>query len=811
MGKEGGKNLGGSMKRRDLLKAISAMPVALLPTALETEQQVQDREAPVPSPAQPNEEIARQVHAHKALSEHEARSAVDYVDPNIGGIGQLLTATAPIVRLPYSMMNVAPIITPGVKDRYLADKIYGFPSGGGVVLMPTTGTPETDPAKCASLYDHGQETATPYYYAVTLEDYGIEVEYTVSERAAYYRFTFPRDSSAHVLLSVRGDSVLELQGSNGISGYQAFDGRQRTYFYAEFSEPLVRSKTWRGTQVPLDRRQPPAPGPGIMVDFNTVKGRPIGVRLGISHISVQQAQRNLAREIPEWSFDAAKAKARAAWNEALGKIAVKGGTEEERTIFYTGLYRTMGWPVNWAEEDRYYSPVDNRVHQADGRGFYPSDGGLWGSYRSQLPLQLLIDPPRQADLVRSFLSMYDQSGRMMGTGRTAMIGHHVAALILDNYVKGFRDFDVRKAYEGLKKDAMEVTLLPWRDGPLTPLDRVYLEKGFFPALGKGEVETVKEVHPFERRQAVSVTLEAAYDDWCTAKIAKALNQPDDYKYFLKRAHNYKNVFDKRAGFMAPKTADGQWVYDPEEFNPIWAGGQGGRNYYTEMNAWNYTFHVQQDITGLIDLMGGREKFIAKLDTLFTEQYDDYPYSNPARGEVNGSKYFFLSWFPDMSGLIGQYAHGDEPSWHIPYLYNYAGAPWKTQRRVRAIMKVWYNAGPLGLSGDDDDGEMSSWYVLSAMGFYTVCPGRPVYDIGSPIFEETRITLGNGKVFTITAKDVSFQNKYIQSATLNGKPLDKPWFTHDDIARGGALVLEMGRRPNKSWGSAPDAAPPSIEQ
>ncbi len=797
MGKEGGKTPRGSMKRRDALKAISAVPAVLLPASLELGQPARGKEALSSSPAQPGD--------------HEARSPVDYVDPNIGGIGQLLTATAPIVRLPYSMMNVAPIITPGIKDRYLADKIYGFPSGGGVVLMPTNGAAETDPAECASLYDHGQETATPCYYAVTLEDYDIEVEYTVSERAAFYRMTFPKDSSAHVLFSVRGDSFLELRGSTSLSGYQTHDDGQRTYFYAEFSEPLESSKTWRGPQVPLDRRQPPTTGPGIMADFNVAKGSPLGVRLGMSHISIQQAQRNLVREIPEWDFDAAKAKARAVWNKALGKIAVKGGTEEERTIFYTALYRTMGWPVNWVEEDRYYSPVDKQVHPAGGRAFYPSDGALWGRYRSQLPLQLLIDPHRQANLVRSFLSMYDQSGRMMGTGRRVMIGHHVAALVLDNYVKGFRDFNLQKAYEGLKKNAMEMTLLPWRDGPLTTLDRVYLEKGFFPALGKGEVETVKEVHPFERRQAVSVTLEAAYDDWCTAEIARALNRQGDYKYFLQRAHNYEKVFDEGAGFMAPRTADGQWVYASEQFNPIWAGGQGGRNYYAEMNAWNYTFHVQQDVAGLIDLMGGREKFMAKLDTLFTEQYGDYPYGDPARGEMKGSKYFFLSWFPDMSGLIGQYSHGDEPSWHIPYLYNYAGAPWKTQRKVREIMKIWYNAGPLGFCGDEDNGEMSSWYVLSAMGFYTVCPGRPVYDIGSPIFEETRITVGDGKVFTITAKDVSYKNKYIQSATLNGKPLNKPWFTHDDIVGGGTLVLEMGQRPNKNWGSAPDAAPPSMDR
>jgi predicted alpha-1,2-mannosidase len=434
------------------------------------------------------------------------------VDPNIGGIGQLLQATAPTVTLPYGMMRAAPITTPGITDRYLADKIYGFPSGGGVVLMPTTGPAETDPARGASLYDHDLETATPYYYAATLETYNIEAEYTVSERAIYYRFRFPGNTASHILFSLRGDSEMNLLGTTALSGFSV-SGGGRLYFYAEFSEPIASSKTWRGPQVPLDRRQAAGSGLGILTDWNAVKTRPVGVRIGISYISIEQAQRNLSREIPQWDFAQAKARARAVWAEELGKIAVKGGTEEERTIFYTALYRTMGKPVNRAEEDRYYSPVDKQVHPAGGHGFYPSSGSLWGSYRSQHPLQLLLDPQRQVDFVRSFLSLYDQSGRMMGTGRTGMIGHHVAALVLDTYVKGYRDFDLEKAYEGLKKNAMEATMLPWRDGPLTPLDRVYLEKGFFPALAEGAVESVKEVNPFERRQAVSVTLEAAYDDW----------------------------------------------------------------------------------------------------------------------------------------------------------------------------------------------------------------------------------------------------------------------------------------------------------
>jgi len=740
----------------------------------------------------------------------QIKDPVDYVNPNIGGIGQMLTATDPTVLVPRGMMRLAPITTPGITDRYLADEIYGFPAGG-VTLMPMAGAAETDPVKFASRYDHDLETTTPYHYAATLETHGIEVEYTASARAAHYRIAFPDGAAAHVLFSVPQSGEISLSSRtslSGRSGDMGGPGRGNRYFYAELSRPVVSSNRLANIPIPRVRRQAAGTGHGIMADFAPPGGERVEIRIGTSFIGVDDARRNLQREIPAWNFDQTRMQARNQWNTALSKIAVKGGTEEQRTIFYTALYRVLANPMDVVEDGKYFSPGDQRVHSAEGHGFYPGSGGLWGNYRSLFPLLLLLDPAQQVDFVRSFLALYDQTGRMLGTGRTGMIGHHVVALVLDTYVKGYRDFDVAKAYEGLKKNAMEATMLPWRDGPLTSLDRVYLEKGFFPALKKGEKETVQEVHPFERRQAVGVTLEAAYDDWCTAQLAKALDRQDDYEYFTKRAHNYQNVFDTRVGFMAPKSADGQWVFDAKEFNPIWGGGQGGRDYYTEMNAWTYTFHVQQDVAGLINLLGGRDRLAAKLDSLFQEQYGGYG-GDPERGGVNGTKYFFLGQFPDMTGLIGQYAHGNEPSFHIPYLYNYAGEPWKTQRRVRDIMKIWYDAGPRGISGDEDQGEESSWYVLSAMGFFTVCPGRPVYDIGSPIFEETRLALGSGKAFVIKARNVSAANKYIQSAALNGKRWNKPWFEHGDVAKGGTLVLEMGPRPNKAWGSVREAAPPSL--
>jgi predicted alpha-1,2-mannosidase len=590
------------------------------------------------------------------------------------------------------------------------------------------------------------------------------------------------------------DSQFEVVGPAAMAGSQQHEG-VRSYFYAEFSQPIGGYRTWNGGVMSQQVRQS---GDDIgLVTGAVIPGTAVEIRVGLSYISAEQARANLKREVPRWSFAEIKAQTRAVWNQALGKIVVKGGTEKQRTIFYTALYRTLSRMTDITEDGRYYSGFDHRVHSADGHDFYVDDG-LWDTYRSAHPLQLLIEAPRQQDMVRSYLRMYEQSGWLpsfpqVSGEQAVMIGRHSTAFIADTYMKGYRDFDANLAYTAMKKNAMEATMLPWRRGPLTALDRVYLEQGFFPALAKGETESVPEVHSFERRQAVAVTLENSYDDWCLAQMAKALGKDEDYAYFMQRAKNYAKLYDERIGLMAPKSADGNWV---EGYDPKLGGGLGARAWFAECNAWVYTWSVQHDPAGLMALMGGREQFAARLDRLFVEPYGT-------------SKYSFLGQFPDMTGLIGLYPQGNEPAFHIPYLYNYCGQPWKTQRRVRQIMDVWYGDGPLGICGDEDGGAMSSWYVLSAMGFYPVCPGEPVYEIGSPLFDESRITLGDGKVFAITARHVSAQNKYVQSATLNGKPLNKPWFAHSDIANGGALVLEMGPRPNAAWGSAPEAAPPSM--
>jgi predicted alpha-1,2-mannosidase len=535
---------------------------------------------------------------------------------------------------------------------------------------------------------------------------------------------------------------------------------------------------------------------GIVTDTATTAGEQIEVRVGVSYISTEQARRNLKREIPGWAFDRVKAQTRGVWNRALAAIDISGGTERQRTIFYTALYRSLGRMTDITEDGKYFSGYDHAVHDAQGHDFYIDDG-LWDTYRSLHPLQLLLNAEQQDDMIRSYLRMYEQSGWLpsfpsVAGEQAVMIGHHAAAFIVDAYSKGYRDFDVEEAYSAIRKNATQATMLPWSRGPLTSLDRIYFEKGFFPALDWGQSETVPQVTP-ERRQAVSVTIENSYDDWCVAQLAKALGKQQDAEYFGKLALNYRNLFNADIGFMAPKDADGKWV---AHFDPKLGGGQGGREYFTEVNSWLYTFGVQYDVAGLIHLFGGRDAFNAKLDQLFVEQYDT-------------SKFHFLDQFPDATGLVGQYAQGNEPSFHIPYLYDFSGQPWKAQRRVRQIMDVWYGDGPLGIPGDDDGGETSSWYVFSALGFYPVCPGAPVYEIGSPLFPRSTIRLGNGKLFTILARNVSAQNKYIQSARLNGKTLNRAWFRHSAIANGGELILEMGDKPNTRWGGAPDEAPPSM--
>ena len=734
------------------------------------------------------------------------KDPVSYVDPNIGGIGQLLTPTLPYVQRPHGMVRVVATTPSQVKDRYLADHLTGFEVGA--LSLSIRGARSTEgPAGPWLSLDHDRESATPYLYSLISDEAGIHSEVTTTERDALFRFSSQEGDLESVIISLPLRSDLKVLDSTHIQGYgdvvpdiasqvdtkQTVDG----FFYIHLSEPLEGTEIL--CKVPAEVRGKVRSHRSCELHFKVNHLAHIEMQMGFSYISPDQARKNFEHEIGSRSFDKISQESRAIWNNALDKVQVTGGSERERRIFFTAMYRSLLRMTDITEDGKYFSGFDHAIHSAEGHEFYVDDG-IWDTYRSLHPLQLLIEPRAQQDVIWSYLQMYRQSGWLpsfpsIAGERAVMLGHHATAMIADAYMKGYRGFDAEEALEAMKKNATEATLLPWRRGPALSLDQVYFAKGYFPALDKGERETVAEVHPFERRQAVSVTLEASYDDWCLATLAQALGHKEEAARFFARAHNYANVFNPEIGFMAGRTESGTWV---NGFDPKLGGGQGGRAFFAEVDSWVDTFHVQHDPTGLIHLMGGRENFVKRLDALFQEPYGT-------------SEYGFLDQFPDMTGLIGLYPQGNEPAFHIPYLYIFAGQPWKTQQRLREIMDLEYDDTPKGIPGDEDGGAMSSWYVLNALGFYPECPGSPVYEIGSPIFQKSAIELGQGKTFTILAPNVSRSNKYIQSAELNGAPLTKAWFEHAAIANGGTLILHMGPAPNKTWGAGPDDAPPSMSR
>lgn len=715
-----------------------------------------------------------------------------YVDPNIGSVAPLLTTKVPTVHRPHSMVRVFPITKPGLNDRYLSDRIYGFTvnmpayrMGYLTELMPTTGKLQLNRNEYASMYDHAQEEVHPWYHRVLLEDYGITAEWTTTERAVIYRFDFGDNDSCNILFRSSNNSAFNVTGDNIISGWEEFE-KTRQFFYAEFSRPFDKKSSFRqgvtGTETSSSGRNS-----GIIATWLS-SGHPVEIRIGISYIDEKQAAANLKKEAGTKNFKEIKQESHDIWSAALGKIKVKGGTERQRRIFYTSLYRSMERMVNISEDGRYFSGYDKKVHTDTIRPFYVDDW-LWDTYRSLHPLMLILDPERQADMVESYITMYEQGGWMPGFPQfygdfPAMIGFHTAPLVWDTWQKGIRNISIEKAYEGLRKNAMEGTMLPWRMGPGCILDSLYHVNGWYPALPEDSIETVPMVHDFEKRQAVAVTLEHSFDDWCLALLAKELGKDHDYELFMKRSKNYMNVFNPANGFMAPKMADGRWI---EPFDPQLSGGIGSRSFYAENNAWTWNFSVQQDIPHLIEILGGNDAFVKRLDQLFNE---------PTRV----SKWQFMGQFPDATGLNGMFVAGNEPSFHIPYLYNYAGQPWRTQRRIREIMDMWFDDKPMGIPGDEDGGGLGSWYVFSAMGFYPVTPGSGEYAIGSPFFESVKIELPDGKKFSVVARNCSFKNKYIQSAALNGKELNRPFISHNDIMNGGRLMLVMGEKPNKNWGA-----------
>ena len=704
------------------------------------------------------------------LSAFRAGAQVEYVDPTIGNVGILLVPTRPAVYLPNSMVRVYPI-----RADATADRIASFPLTISSHRQPELFSVMPGPDGSPATWD--QEKTTPYYYSTRFDESLIRTEFSPTARCGYFRFTFPH-GDASVVLANRQHGTLQSGAKGVVTGEESIDGLH-AYFYGEFNAPVkVKSE---GSQ-----------GKGRLLV--SASNRELEFRYGISFISIEQAEKNLRHEIPNWAFDAVTQAAKARWNQVLGSIQVEGGTEEQRRVFYTALYRCFERMINITEDGKYYSAFDHKVHE-DPRPFYV-DNWLWDTFRALEPLQTLLDPETQADKIQSYVRMYQQSGIMptfaIASGNLpCMNGNHAAPWFADAWFKGVRNFDLKTAYEGVRKRSLDDTLLPWRLGPKGPLDEFYAAHGYMPALRPGEKESDPGVHPFEKRQPVPVTLGNSLDDWEIAQLARVLDKPDDERLFLKRAANYKNLFRADKGFMWPKDSNGQWI---EPLDPKFDGGPGGRDYYDENNGYTYTWDVAHDFNGLIVLMGGNVRAQANLDELFREP-------------LGRSKYEFQAKFPDSTSMVGQFSMGNEPSLAIPYIYNRLGVPWKTQKRVRMLLETFFTESLQGIPGDEDGGGMSAFVVFSMLGFYPVTPGIPTYDVGSPVFRKATIHLKNGRDFVILAPDASRDDKYVQSISLNGQPLNQVWFRHADIANGGTLELQMGNTPNLTLGADPAIFPP----
>lgn len=691
-----------------------------------------------------------------------------YVDTNIGGVAPILQPTRPTVQLPNQMIRMYPN-----RADYLDDQISSFPlslishrNGQLFRIMPFTG--ETN--QPVSAWGKQNETATPYYYSVWLEDYNTTLEFVPGEKTGLYRISFPANATPKINFTIVNNGSWKQESENVVTGEESFSG-MHAWVYGEFDTPV------KTTQQLNDNKQ-------LILSFTEGNKQPIYFKYAISYISPEQAKKNLETEIPRWNFDDMKQNGHKIWAGTLGQIEVEGDNDARKRTFYSALYRCYERMTNITEDGKYYSNYDGKVHE-DKQDFYIDDW-IWDTYLAHHPLRALLDPDIENDMMSSYVRMYEQSGWLpqfclLWGENPCMNGFHSTITFLDNYRKNVLKFDMEKAYEGMKKNAMEGTMLPWRNGAACSLDTFYHEYGYYPALHPGEAETEPMVHSFEKRQAVAVTLGQSYDDWALGQLAKDMGKKEDYEHFKKTSKNYKNLYWEEKGFFMPKDDKGNWI----DIDPKWAGGMGGRDYYDENNGWTYLWQVQHDVKGLMNLMGGEKIFEQRLDQLFREGLGRSKYANWAK-------------FPDFTGIVGQFSMGNEPSFHIPYLYNFTDSPWKAQKRIRMLLDTWYPDNIFGIPGDEDGGGMTAFVVFSCMGIYPVVPGIPLYTIGSPVFKKVTINLDSGKEFQIIADNYDENNIYIQKASMNGKPLSGPWITHEDVVNGGKLKLEMGSRPNKKW-------------
>jgi predicted alpha-1,2-mannosidase len=656
----------------------------------------------------------------------------------------------------------------------------GVPELFDILVMPMTGEAKTvagDVTKPGSGYmsrfSHENEQANPGYYKVLLSDFNILAELTATAHAGFHRYTYPQHSNGHLIFDLNHslkkpdwgchviDAQLRIVNDHTLEGFRVITGwakLRKVYFHAEFSKPILKSVFVDGNNF-SEAGQKILNGTNLRaaLDFSTEDKTALLLKIGLSAVSMENAKANLDAEIQDWDFDETVAFADRNWERELGKIKVSG-TEEQKKIFYTALYHTFIQPNNIADVNGAYQASDYTIRRAENKTHY-STFSLWDTFRGTHPLYTLIQTDRNRDFVISLMRQYETYGylpiwQLWGQENYCMIGNHSIPVIVDAVLKGTTGIDIRKAYEAVKNSSVTSHL----NSPFSIWDKYH----YMP-------ENLQS-------QSVSITLEMAYDDWCVAQLANKLGEKADYDYFMKRSQYYRNIFDPVSSFFRAKDDKGKWL---DLFDPFQYGGNGG-NPFTEGNAWQYFWYVPHDVEGLVGLTGGKIKFCKKLDDFFTLENNHQ--------EANGN----------ASGFIGQYAHGNEPSHHVVYLYDYAGQPWKTQYYTTKIMQELYSTSSAGYAGNEDCGQMSAWYVLSAMGFYPVNPVSGDYAIGSPVFEKTEIHLQDGKTFTVIALNVSSKNIYIQSAKLNGRPFNRTLLAHKEIIAGGILEFVMGNRPNKKW-------------
>ncbi|GAA4330279.1 GH92 family glycosyl hydrolase [Mucilaginibacter gynuensis] len=651
---------------------------------------------------------------------------------------------------------------------------------GDIVLMPTTGDIKVYKGSLnnmdggyVSKFSHKDETAFPGYYAVKLQRYNIGVKLTATKRVGFHEYTFPKTDQAHIVIDLQQgigwdaptETSVQQVNDTTITGYRYSKGwakDQRIYFTMILSKPVKNFTVYDSTA--RDGKTVTGNKVKGVATFATADNEKIYVKVGISPVSIANAMLNIKTELPGWDFNKTVTAANADWNKEFSKVAVKTTDDVKKKVFYTAMYHTMIAPSVFNDVNGEYWGTDKVVHK--NAGFTNlTTFSLWDTYRAANPLFTVLQPQRVNDMISTMLAIYQQQGKLpvwhlMANETDCMVGYSAVPIVVDAFLKGYKGFDAKLAYEAVKATAMK------EERGINYVKNL----GFIPADSTAE--------------SVSMGLEYAIDDWCIAQMAKKLGNVADYNYFLKRGNNYKNYFDTKTGFMRARLSKTAFR---EPFDPFQSRHIHGD--FTEGNSWQYTWLVPQDVEGLIKLLGGDKAFVTKLDQFFVAKGDMGPEASN-----------------DISGLIGQYAHGNEPSHHITYMYAYAGQPWKTAEKVRGIVKDFYTDKTDGIIGNEDVGQMSAWYVFSSLGFYPVNPANGNYVFGSPLFDEATISLAGNKKFTLIARNNSEQNKYIQSVKYNGKPYTKSYISHADLIKGGTLVFEMGPKPSLTWGVKPADRP-----